>query len=216
VDDKTPPISLGYDAGQARAASPGLYRLCLLCGIGPLIAGLGILALYWLTDLSVLPILGLLTLLVGGTMVFAGFVMNVIYLSQARRATIDRAASIRRGSISLLILAMNIPAAIFCVIAGVSFSTRVQFVVENQGTSTIDGGTLLHSNQTGIFGKIAPGTTASAYLRIDNSGPIYIEFRRNGTQMKNQIYGHADSDSFSGDRAMKIIVNDEGAQEISD
>jgi hypothetical protein len=206
------PSSLDYASVEHREAPSHLLVISLLCGLIPLGAGLLILLLYWLTDAGVFIYLGLGMLVIGGIATLVGLMSGVNYLTIAWRATVDRRRAIRNALIALIILLLNIPAAIFCVLVGGSLAmsgVTQTFVVYNNGKTTIDGGTMYQSKYTTTFGAIPPGSSRNVQLKIGSHGPIYTEILRNGVTSKAEVYGDTDEDNFRGSFVYKIVITDE-------
>ena len=124
-------LTLEYSTIREKRAPVALYVICLLCGLVPLTTALTCTIGFWFLNQHYFVQLGILTLFAGGAMVLFGLFLVTVYRQMARTATINQHQAIVRGKVALWILLANIPAAIFCSIAGIYLEESRNWIPSN-------------------------------------------------------------------------------------
>ncbi|HVS71009.1 MAG TPA: hypothetical protein VHQ47_07130 [Phycisphaerae bacterium] len=192
---------MALDARQVRVAR-GFLRAAVVCGVVPLVGGLGILGMYWLTENDFWVASGLWGLLVGGGMVVLGLAFLVVWAFAERRAARVVRRRFRWWTLVFTggLLVANFPVAGGCVIAGIYMATASTVEIVNETGAVIDRSAIILPDGRRIEGgRIAAGMRVRRRYHMDVDGPVTVWVEQGGKSGSvvaaayNTSEGHSDS-----------------------
>lgn len=186
-------------------------RRTLLCALIPLMIGVGCLLGYWSTRIDLFVGLGLLALVFGAICFVIGFLSWSKYRLSGQLGDVENKPPMWCVLGLLLLLLLNLPAAVFCFVAGAKMllSPPVDFEMHNISRSSLSRVELISGNGTSKTHSLDPEGKAHVKL-VPVGGPLKIRVTRNGKTEEFVLLDHADNDVFRGDNdsAMIVIDND--------
>jgi hypothetical protein len=160
--------------------------MIIVLGAAPLVVGVIIAGLYWLTQWSGLVMAGMLTILGGMVCVLVSLVMLWMY---SRKKPWEG-----RVWLALLLLGSNFPAAVMCMSVAFDVGTRLNITVVNKGTTTVKSCVLGTNVKTRELGPIGPGASVSYSMTNPNGGTLWITRSSSTGSTTTTLLPHVDSD----------------------
>ncbi len=155
-----------------------LLRLAVLCGVLPLVAGIGIFVAWVITEASWLTMAGLLTINVGVYAVVVGLVLLIVYMSWAwQGGQIPRRRLVGQTLAVVALFAANFVAAGGAVMGAQVISSRYTVVVTNQSNAPLQSARIEGGGVAVEFGDIPPGATVSESFWIKHDGQLTLSGR---------------------------------------
>src|SRR5688500_9700170 len=178
------PLKLDYANVNEITPTHVPYFIGLVCGIVPLGAGVLSLGLYAVTAERLYELTWFLTLLAGAICFVLGGICLAAYRRQARKASPDFAALMRkRFRIALFILLVNLPAAAVCTALGLSMRSGngAAFVsLDNDGKTAITQLTITNGGIPLTVSSIARGKSVNLVTTQKNIRGATLSFTQNG------------------------------------
>ncbi|MCA9238355.1 MAG: hypothetical protein KDA44_22940 [Planctomycetales bacterium] len=152
-----------------------LYRIALLSGAVPLVAGLGILGAFAATERTWWIGAGLFCLTVGAAAFFVGVGALI-----ARHVILRRREQTRFPWLPAALLLAAWPVAALCVAAGGALATRYVVVVQNNSPGALQDVRLTGGGCNGQIGQNPPGELRRISLWFSSDDELRLQFQRNG------------------------------------
>jgi hypothetical protein len=173
--------SLEYAAPRIGRARASLYPAIIFLGAAPLVVGVSILILYWITRWDWLMGAGFYTLGGGAICFFGGVICLLIFWFQESRSKQRPPGEVRKKvGLAALLLASNWPVAFVCVAVGVAAMTRVTVTVINEGDAPIESFVVTAPGFSQELGPVAPGKKAKCVVRATNEGALEFAAKSGG------------------------------------
>ncbi|MCC7409852.1 MAG: hypothetical protein IT442_17430 [Phycisphaeraceae bacterium] len=188
------------------------FRWALMCGLLPLLAGIGTLFLYLLTRFGKLEEIGFLILLAGPLFFLAGILCWIIGSMRMRTILSGQEASgagmpIRRlAVVSMLVLLANLPAAVACVAIGSHEMSRWFINIENQTTENIDLIELSFAGESQLIPSLRPASRWRTSFLIKEDGVLIMKV---GDKNGDNVYELGYSSSGLGGQTEVTILEDQ-------
>ena len=180
---------LAYDTPTYPKPTAWLHYIALACGLIPLGIGTVLFVLFLIFRTQDIALLGFITIMVGSSMAFVGFVCVGVYFFQSRRAAPDDAAVARRRVlVDLGIIIGNFPIAYGMAWAGLWLMARVTITVLNRDAVPAEQFRITTDYQvTHDLGTIAPNATKSITLSDDEFEDLHMSFVRDGAPHRETV-----------------------------
>ena len=179
-------------SGSSAARPPltaGPYRLAVLCGVVPLLAGAAIFTAWTLTGWRWLMLAGLVTIGIGTVV----FLVGCLALYSAHRRARDAGAMqglTRRTLLAAALLVSNFPAAAGLSWAAVALETRLVVVVRNDAVVPLEGGRLHGGGADVRLPALAPGASVERWLWFDTDGQLELDASLGGQHVHGVVAGY--------------------------
>jgi hypothetical protein len=190
--------------------SQTLRYIALVCSLGPMLFGIGCLAMYWLTRAKAFISLGVLTLLGGAICFFVGLVCAIVYYTISRsHPHVDRKQLSHTTAVALGLLLLNIPVAFGCMFIGGHLATQacISIRIENDGAKTVSGIVLNTPDGPINIKSLQPGEVTDKTLFINGSGGISISTNLTPPRATQNVLDYVDSDT--GQLHATVVITDD-------
>lgn len=169
--------TLEYETRSTVAKAPPprwVYWLAVICGGWPAVAGVGITVLYLLTWWGALPMMGLMCMLAGLISVVVGAVLLLTYgVGQWRRGTGSKKRLRIEVGLAGLVLVVNFPLALVCMLVGDGESAKVQVTLVNETNGPVTAVTLISNGASTVVGDLPAKSQRKLITRL----PWETEFK---------------------------------------
>jgi len=183
--------ALEYEQPGAEKSQRSLYPVIMVLGGAPLVIGVSIFLLYWLTRADWLMLAGFFTLLAGVICFLSGGGLLLVYaLEERRRKRLHPTVLQRRLWIALVLLMSNWPAGVACVFAAVEVMSRITVTVVNQGTTKIDSFVVIAPGVNKELGPIPAGKKVKTSFQVAREGSLDFTMINGGTTSGGSIDGY--------------------------
>lgn len=165
--------TLQYAAPAVHRPKFDLYRAAVGCGAVPLITGVSVFSLWYISGWDWLEGVGVLVILAGLAAFAAGCVMLVLYVRARFRAGVEEPKRIlARACIAGVLLLSNFPVAFACFEAAWFLETRYTLTVTNAGSVKVDSFIVSGPGISHEFGPLLPGGSASHRFHVTADGEL--------------------------------------------
>ncbi|MAT72020.1 MAG: hypothetical protein CMJ58_21150 [Planctomycetaceae bacterium] len=184
------------------------YRLALVCGAVPLLAGLAILAAFAATEWDGFVVAGLICFYAGAVC----FVIGGIAL--AVRAYLLRDQSERKfrwlpGGLLLLCW----PAAVFCLFCGLKIISKYAVIVQNDSPHVLTAVELIGGGCDGAIGDVPAGETRRINLWFHCDDELRMRFKRQGEEHSVLVDSYVTA-NLGGKK--RLVVRLDGGVDVQD
>ena len=168
-----------------------LYRGATACGALPLISGVAIFSLWFITRWPLLELAGMLTIMLGLAAFVAGCTMLLLYVRARLRAGVESPRRVLgRTALAGLLLLANFPAALACFEAAWFLQTQYTLVVTNAGTVTVNSFIVTGPGINHEFGPLPPRTSAKRRFHIATDGTLTFSMTVGQTASTGDLAGY--------------------------
>ena len=191
------------DLAGLPTAARRAYRIVLVCGGLPLVAGTVVFLLWLVGRQDWLMVAGVFIIGTGGLLFVVGGVILTGFWALARRAPCFSRAWAHRMTVgAALLLLANFPVAAAFTAAAVRVIECYNVAIENGSGFALDA---VHVSGGGCkvdFGRIAPGATRRRWFWIQREGELVLHATRGGVPVEEVVDGYVTG----GMGARKLVV----------
>jgi len=190
------------------SAGTAWLRLAFVCGLLPLVAGIGIFATWTVTRAPLLEFLALLDIALGSILAIVGLIATSMYAARASKAGVRgwRSRVLAAGAIIL----GNFPAAIAAVAAASHMISAYAVAVDNGSPDALEHLAFESAQGHYPFGTIPAGSRVERIFRFEGEGAVTYSARHKGRPVAGTLDGYV-----SGTGGAKTIrVQSDGRIEV--
>lgn len=175
----------------------GAYRVALLCGALPLVAGTSIFALWVVTRSELLMAAGALLLFVGLALFAVGVVALGRYCWLALRMSEPPPRFWPATALAAALLLSNFPAAGLILLKVADLESRYTVVVRNESQDPLEGVHVAGGERVyAAFGSIPTGQTMTRSFRIRHEGALELHAGGGTTTIDGYVSADEEATAF--------------------
>lgn len=174
-------MHLNYARTVTRPPGEAWLRLTLACPIAPCCAGLLIFLLWLKTRWLIFPYLGLLTILVGLTLVPLAWFSANRYVRACESS--DATPQLRYIRLADILIVLNVLLAVLFAVAAYQITSRITVIVTNKGDAPLERVTITAQGPDLNVGPVAPGESVRRTIRITTDGAVSFIVTRRGADV---------------------------------
>jgi len=193
----------------------GIYRVALICGAGPLVAGTSIFLLWLATGWDWLPIAGMINVYAGIFLFTAGVCVLTYHCWHSRQLTdLPRRRFWIAVLICFVVMLVNFPAALG-IMAMVLKVMDAEYVVaiDNQSNMTLAEARITGGGVDIDYGEFPPHSEVLKRFWIKHDGALHFEATSNDRKLETQIDSYVTR--YQGSHKY-VTINGDGALEVTD
>jgi hypothetical protein len=180
-----------------------IFICALIFSLWPLVVGVSVFLLWWLTRWQILEMLGAFTIYGGIISVLLAFVAVVGYIIVAVKARVLLKKVALNAVIVLIAIIINFPAAFACIVGVDYISSIYALTIENRSSATIQQLTISGRDTIWSIGPILPGGKDHVKFRITFEGSLTFSASSNGNKIDGVLEGYVTS-GCGGQRTLEI------------
>jgi hypothetical protein len=184
-----------------------LFILSLIFSLGPLVVGVSIFFLWWLTRFGIFEFLGFLTVLGGLVSVFLAFILAIGYTVEAFKARESAVKVTMRVLFVLTAIAVNFPAAWACLAGRHYIDSFYILTIDNKSSETILQVTISGCGINKSIGPILPNSKNSIKFHVVTDGQLTFSVNSSNFKIDGLLEEHMTPHSDGAERTL-IIKND--------
>lgn len=180
------------------------YKLSLICGLIPLIAGCVIFALWLSTKSPWLMIAGIYNTTIGVALFIFGFIFLYVYGKEEKKA--GKAYPKKQVLISSAILLLNLPVAASAVYSADYIMSASTVTVVNHSAFEVSNLILIEGDLSHPFPPVSPSQTIVEKFHFKYEGAVDYKLSLNGDMKEGMVFGYVSSGI--GEHVTMIIKKD--------
>lgn len=191
-------------------SSTTFLRIAKVCALLPLLSGCSILALWMMTGWDWLQLAGFLVLFGGAFLFFVGLMALFLYELELPAQQRNRLLSWCPTTKWILVLLLNWPVALGCIIAAETEQGRNGFEVRNESADTIDEVLIYGEGSVDCYETLGPipgGGVAEQSFWLGGEGSVSYRVRVAGVERVGTLIGYTCT-GMSGEEVVMTIHRD--------
>jgi len=169
-----------------------LYRLAILCGAIPLVAGVCIFVLRIAADLSWLePVLSIYFIV--ATILVAGGIVSYSLNSKNAKKSGGRVYR-KQGGLPIVLLLLNIPIILLTYVVGDFFQSSISITIANDSRHDVTKVFLRNGKDNYFYKNISPDEKVTRAIRFQSNEAVNYSFSVNNKKLKGVVFKEVNKD----------------------
>jgi len=188
-----------------------LYRSSIFFGVAPLIIGTCVFALWYLTKVDVLILVGVYTIIGGLISVLVAAICLAIYLYRETQRKTSAKTLFKKGLLSGGVIIVNFPLAFILAFTAITIITSYSLTIRNNSSSTVSRITITAPGVSRIIEGVRPNEESTQKFKFKSDGVLRFSATHNENEFSGIIEGYVTS-NMGGEPV--LIIKDNGKYEV--